>query len=149
MAIKSLKLACDFETTTDPEDVRVWASCAVDIDTLETAFIGNSIDAFFEWLQDKNTVCYFHNLKFDGEFILSYLLRNGYKYDSEGKKNPKTFTALIADTGVWYSLSVIFAKKNKSYKKVVFYDSLKKLPFKVAQISKAFNLKDEKLVIDY
>lgn len=149
MAIKSLKLACDFETTTDPEDVRVWASCAVDIATLETVFIGNSIEAFFDWLKDKNTVCYFHNLKFDGEFILSYLLRNGYKYDVEGTKNPKTFTALIADTGVWYSLTVIFEKKNKSYKKVVFYDSLKKLPFKVSQISKAFNLRDEKLVIDY
>ena len=87
MAIKSYKLSCDFETTTDPLDVRVWASCAVDIETLETAFIGNSIDSFFEWLSDKNTVCYFHNLKFDGEFILSYLLTHGYKYsDSKLQK---------------------------------------------------------------
>jgi len=149
MAIKRMKLACDFETTTDPEDVRVWASCAVDIDTLETAFIGNSIDSFFDWLRDKNTVCYFHNLKFDGEFILSYLLRNGYKYDREGKKANKTFTVLIADTGAWYSIEVIFEKKNKTYKKAVIHDSLKKLPFKVSQISKAFQLKDEKLEIDY
>lgn len=147
MAIKTLKVAADFETTVDPNDCRVWAACAVDIDSLETVFIGNSIDSFFEWLQDKNTTCYFHNLKFDGEFIISYLLRNGYKY-SDSKK-PKTFDTLISDTGQWYSITVIFEKKNKKYKKVTFYDSLKKLPFKVATISKAFNLEDEKLEIDY
>lgn len=147
MAIKSVKVAADFETTTDPNDCRVWAACAVDIETLETAFIGNTIDSFFEWLQDKNTVCYFHNLKFDGEFILSYLLRNGYKYSDT--KAPKTFQTLISDTGQWYSVTVIFDKQNKKYKKVTFYDSLKKLPFKVATIAKAFQLEDQKLEIDY
>lgn len=148
MAIKTMKLACDFETTTDPNDVRVWASCAVDIETLETAFIGNSIDSFFEWLKDKNTVCYFHNLKFDGEFILSYLLRSGYKHVEEPKE-PKTFGTLITDNGIFYSITVIFDKLNKKYKKVVFYDSLKKLPLKVSQIAKAFQLVDQKLSIDY
>ena len=147
MAIKSVKVAADFETTTDPNDCRVWAACAVDIETLETVFIGNTIDSFFDWLKDKNTVCYFHNLKFDGEFILSYLLREGYKYTDS--REPKTFDTLISDTGQWYSITVIFDKKNKKYKKVTFYDSLKKLPFKVATISKAFNLEDEKLEIDY
>ena len=147
MSKKRARLSADFETTTDPNDARVWAACAVDIDTLETAFIGNSIESFFDYLQDKNTVCYFHNLKFDGEFILSYLLRNGYTYSEEPKDN--TFSTLITDGGVWYSLTVIFEKRGKKYKKAVFYDSLKKLPFKVATISKAFNLEDEKLVIDY
>lgn len=147
MSKKRLKISADFETTTDPDDARVWASCCVDIESLETLHIGNSIDSFFEWLKDKNTVCYFHNLKFDGEFILAYLLKNGYEY-SETPRD-KTFSSLITDGGVWYSLTVIFEKRNKKYKKVVFYDSLKKLPFKVATISKAFNLPDEKLVIDY
>lgn len=147
MAIKSVKVAADFETTTDPNDCRVWAACAVDIDTLETVHLSNSIDSFFEWLQDKNTVCYFHNLKFDGEFILSYLLRNGYKFNDSRK--PKTFDALISDTGQWYSITVIFDKQNKKYKKVTFYDSLKKLPFKVKTIAKAFKLDDEKGEIDY
>ena len=147
MAIKSVKVAADFETTTDPNDCRVWAACAVDIESLKTVHISNSIDAFFEWLQDKNTVCYFHNLKFDGEFILSYLLRNGYRYSDT--REPKTFDTLISDTGQWYCVTVIFEKQKKKYKKVTFYDSLKKLPFKVATISKAFNLEDEKLEIDY
>lgn len=147
MAIKNIKVACDFETTTDINDCRVWASCAVDIETLETVFIGNSIESFFEWLKNKNSVCYFHNLKFDGEFIVSYLLRNGYEYSDS--REPGTFDTLITDTGLWYSITVIFEKKNKKYKKVTFYDSLKKLPFKVATIAKTFNLEDEKLEIDY
>lgn len=149
MAIKQLKMVADFETTTDPKDlpVRVWAACAVEIGTLETLHIGNSIDDFFAFLEPYNSVCYFHHLKFDGEFILYYLLSHGYTYSEQPK--PRTFSALITDGGVWYSLTVIFAKENKKYRKVVFYDSLKKLPFKVATIARAFELHDEKLTIDY
>ena len=147
MAKARKKYVGDFETTTTPEDVRVWASCLVDIDTSETAFIGNDIESFFDFLKDKNTVVYFHNLNFDGEFILSYLLKNKYKHNDS--KKPKTFETLITDTGLFYSITVYFEKKNKQYKKVVFYDSYKKLPFKVSVISKAFELEDEKLEIDY
>ena len=138
----------DFETTTDPEDVRVWAGCAVDIEALEVSYIGNSLDGFMEYLQDKNTVCYFHNLKFDGEFILYWLLTHGYKYSE--KRKDKTFQCLITDDGLFYSIEVVFKKlNNKTYKKVVFYDSLKKLPFKVAVIAKAFELAMSKGEIDY
>lgn len=149
MSKKRAQYVGDFETTTDPDDVRVWASCLVDIDTSETSFIGNDIESMFNFLKTRNSIVYFHNLKFDGEFIISYLLRNGYKYSDRDVKRAKTFESLITDGGVFYSITVYFAVENKSYKKVVFYDSLKKLPFKVSVIAKAFNLKDEKLTIDY
>ena len=147
MAIKNQKIVADFETTTTQDDVRVWAACAVDIDTTKTVYIGNSIDGFMEWLSNRNTVCYFHNLKFDGEFILHYLLTHGYTYSDS--RQAKTFETLITDDGIFYSITVYFSRANKKYKKVTFYDSLKKLPFKVSVISKAFELPDEKLVIDY
>ncbi len=147
MAIKTLKIMADLETTVDPEDLRAWAVCAVEIETGETVFLGTSLESFFEWLSDKNTVCYFHNLKFDGEFILSYLQRNGFTY-SETREN-RTFNTLITDTGLFYSITVTFEKKNKKYKKVTFYDSLKKLPFTVATIAKAFELPMAKGSIDY
>lgn len=147
MAVKRKIYEGDFETTVDPEDCRVWASCLVDVDNFETSFIGNDIESFFEFLKNKNSVVYFHNLKFDGEFILAYLLSHGFKCNDS--KEPNTFDALITDDGLFYSITVYFAKKNKAYKKVVFYDSLKKLPFKVSVISKAFELADEKLEIDY
>lgn len=147
MAIKTQKIEADFETTTTPDDVRVWGVCAVDIPTSKTVFLGNNIHDFFVWLRDMNTTCYFHNLKFDGEFILYYLLTHGYKYSESHE--PNTFETLITDDGLFYSITVYFAKLKKKYKKVTFYDSLKKLPFKVAVISKAFELQDEKLKIDY
>lgn len=157
MAIKRVKLMADFETTTDPEDVRVWAGCAVDIEALEVAYLGNNLDGFMQYLENKNTVCYFHNLKFDGEFILYWLLKHGYTYnpaqDKDGKRLPlktKQFTALITDDGLFYSLEVMFDRvSDKKHKKVVFYDSLKKLPFKVSVIAKAFELSMTKGEIDY
>ncbi len=157
MAIKRIKLMADFETTTDPDDVRVWAGCAVDVDALEVSYIGNNLDGFMDYLQNKNTVCYFHNLKFDGEFILYWLLKHGYTYtpgvDKDGKRLPlktKQFTALITDDGLFYSLEVMFDRvSDKKHKKVTFYDSLKKLPFKVSVIAKAFELSMSKGEIDY
>lgn len=147
MAIKNLKLAADFETTTDPADVRVWAACAVNIDTLKTDFLGNSIEDFFDFLKDKNTQVYFHNLKFDGEFIIHYLLTHGYRH--ERKPEAGCFNTLITKEGIFYSITVYFEGKSKKWKKAVFYDSHKKLPFKVAKIAKAFDLPDRKLHIDY
>lgn len=52
----------DFETTVDKQDCRVWASCLVDVDNIETSFIGNDIESFFDFLKNKNSVVYFHNL---------------------------------------------------------------------------------------
>lgn len=147
MAIRSVKVAADFETTVDPNDCRVWAACAVEIESGEVLHLGNSIEGFFEFLADKNTVCYFHNLKFDGEFIVSYLLEQGF--ERSDNREPRTFSTLISDMGQWYEITVVFEKKNKKYKKVVFRDSLKKLPFKVDTIAKAFELPLSKLEIDY
>lgn len=147
MAVKRKIYEGDFETTTDPNDCRVWASCLVDIENFETCFIGNDVESFFDFLKNKNSVVYFHNLKFDGEFILSYLLTHGFKYSDTHEDG--TFDTLITDDGLFYMINVYFEKKNKKYKKVTFYDSLKKLPFKVSVISKAFELADEKLEINY
>lgn len=148
MATNRIKLMADFETTTDPNDCRVWAGCAVDIEKLEVAYLGTDLDGFMEYLQNKNTVCYFHNLKFDGEFILHWLFTHGFKY-SDSRKD-KTFQCLITDDGLFYSIEVVFHRfKSKKYHKVVFYDSLKKLPFKVAVIAKAFELSMSKGEIDY
>ena len=148
MAINRQKIVADFETTTDPEDLRVWAVCAVDIDTLETVFLSNSLESFIEWLSGKNTDCYFHNARFDTEFIFPYIMQQlGFRY-STGHES-KTFETLITDTGVFYSATLYFERKNKKFKKVTFYDSLKKLPFSVSTIAKAFQLEDHKLKIDY
>lgn len=145
---KRITLMADFETTTDPNDCRVWAGCAVDVDSLEVTYLGTELDGFMEYLQDKNTICYFHNLKFDGEFILHWLFTHGFKCNDS--KQDRTFNTLITDDGLFYSIEVMFRRGNgRRLQKVVFYDSLKKLPFKVATIAKAFELPMTKGSIDY
>lgn len=113
--------------------------------------IGNNIETFFEFCKkEKNPEIYFHNLKFDGEFIISYLLNNGYKHIKNKKdREDNTFTTLISDMGMFYSITVYFKADKKHSKKVTFYDSLKIIPFSVNQIAKSFNLEISKLKIDY
>ena len=61
------KFSCDFETVTwlDNETyVWAWASC--EIGNEENIKIGTNIEEFIEFCkEEKNPVCYFHNLKFD------------------------------------------------------------------------------------
>lgn len=148
---KVLKLVADFETTTLENDCRVWASCLYSIDDKQIVHLSNNIDEFMEVLRInslKNSLeIYFHNLKFDGEFILSWLYNNGFKYD-DLLSSEKTFKTLITDMGLFYQLEIRFGKVKRS-KIVVIRDSLKIIPLKVSQMAKAFGLKTLKGEIDY
>ena len=145
------KYCSDFETTTDENDCRVWAWGVCEVGNPNYFKYGNDIETFFEFMKNSNnSTFYFHNLKFDGEFLLVYLFENGYKWVSDRKQeSTKTFTTLISDKGQFYSLKIIFEKKEKVTKYVTIYDSLKILPFSVSQIAKGFNLPISKLEIDY
>jgi DNA polymerase elongation subunit (family B) len=142
----------DFETTTQKDDCRVWAYALCEVGNTDNFLWGNSIDDLIEWCEnyDQPLTLYFHNLKFDGEFILNWLFRNGYKLikDSEDKQ-PRTFSTLISDHGEFYSIEIYFYQKGKRWKKVKILDSLKVLPLSVAAIAKAFKLPIIKLEIDY
>ena len=86
----------------------------------------------------------------DGEYIFSYLLKNGYELIEDKKeRKDKTFTCLISDTGQFYSIEIYFTCKKKKCNKVTIFDSLKILNFSVDKIAKAFDLPIRKLKIDY
>ena len=140
----------DFETTTLPEDCRVWAYAICEVGT-EDVLIGNNIDDFMAWCegQKENVKVYFHNLKFDGQFILHWLFKHGFECVDDKKRASRTFTTLISDKGLYYSIEVIFYLKGKKVKKVTFQDSLKLIPLSVDQIAKAFHMPVGKLKIDY
>lgn len=141
----------DFETTTDPLDCRVWACGICSIDETHSFKYGNSLEWFIEFAKNNiGSTFYFHNLKFDGEFILCYLFEHGYKHVTNRKKlKTKTFTTLISDKGQFYSLEICFNKDDNKTEKIIIYDSLKILPFSVEAIAKGFNLPISKLEIDY
>ena len=146
-----MKLSSDFETTTNELDCRVWAWAVCEIGNPKYFEYGNTIDSFFEFMEkSKNSTFYFHNLKFDGEFILVYLFEHGFKHVTDKKfAESKTFTTLISDTGQFYSIKIYFKKEGKTTNAVTIIDSLKILPFSVSQIAKGFNLPISKLEIDY
>lgn len=141
----------DFETTTDPTDCRVWACGICEIGNPDNFTYMNDIDGFIEWARKQHkATTYFHNLKFDGEFILCWLFENGFKFVAERKDLEKnTFTTLISDKGQFYSMEICFDRKGKEKDCLTIYDSLKILPFSVAAIAKGFNLPISKLEIDY
>ena len=68
--------------------VWAWALCNCDDYSIQT---GTSIKTFFDTIQTiGNAEVWFHNLKFDFQFILSYMLEHNFK-QVESNKYMKTF----------------------------------------------------------
>ena len=140
----------DFETTTyqyylENGYTRVWLYAICDSDANIYSY-GDSIERFISDIRKLyGKTIYFHNLKFDGAFILDYLLNNDYQYYENLKDKERGFTTLIGDMGQFYSIEINFSKG----KRVHIHDSLKLLPFKVEKIAKDFNLPILKKTIDY
>lgn len=145
------KYTADFETNNSYSECRVWAYAICEIGNTDNFIYGNNIKDFISWCKKTkgNPHIYFHNLKFDGEYILNFLLSNGYEW-IENRKDRKdnTFTTLITDTGLWYMIEIYFTV-GKTTKSVKILDSLKILNFSVDKIAHDFNLPIQKLEIDY
>ena len=152
----------DFETTVfeGQKSTEVWAAAIVELNT-EDVQIFNTIDGLFEYILsiDSNTIIYFHNLKFDGEFILHYLITNGNFTQAFITDNPdkcegsfiekkymedKTFRYSISSKGMWYSITL----KNGRYF-IEFRDSYKLIPTSVKRIGQSFGTKHHKTSIEY
>lgn len=158
----------DFETTVfeKQESTEVWASACVELYT-DDVQVFHSIDELFTYLIniDGNICIYFHNLKFDGAFWLSYLIRDleytqaFYNLPNENeiitdtskiKQIPSkemknnSFNYLISNMGQWYKITI------KTNNKIIeICDSLKLLPFSVKRIGESFGTKHKKLDIEY
>lgn len=144
--------ACDFETTVE-ENTRtqyesyVWSAAYAELYS-DNQNIFHSIEDFFTWFfscPDKS-VFYFHNLKFDGFFILWYLLKQNFTFFHGKTKDMQndTFDAVISGDRRFYLITI------KKHGFTFFIrDSLKLLPFRLEQIGKAFNTKHQKLKMEY
>lgn len=104
----------DFETTVydGQEYTEVWASGVCNISDL-SCVIHNSIGKTFSYLENvgEDVVIYYHNLRFDGEFYVSYLLNKlKYKYYEGPRKKKKTFKCVISDAGLWFNITITTPK---------------------------------------
>lgn len=142
----------DFESTTDINDCRVWAFALCDLKNTDNIYCGTNIDDFMEFCSNKreNYTILFHNLKFDSQFIISWLFKNGFKHTTDKvERREKTFNTLISDRGLYYQIEVVFSRKGKNINKVTFQDSHKLLPMSVKDIAKSFGMSMQKGKIDY
>lgn len=143
---KRADLVADFETTTTADDCRVWAWGLAYVSEPDTVEIGQDLVSFLERIAQESSVVYFHNLKFDGTFILDWMLKHGYEHSTNmSPQSPGEFTTLISDMGKWYQMSVMWGNGNTTQ----FRDSLKKLPMSVSHVAKSFKLEEGKGEIDY
>ena len=137
----------DFETTVYKGQVNteVWASALVELFNDKVTIL-HSIDETFNYLVSLNcnVVVYYHNLKFDGAFWLSYLLVDKKLKQAYDKMFNNTFKYSISDRGIWYS--IIVKVKNHF---IEIRDSLKLLPFSVKRIGESFGTKHKKLDMEY
>lgn len=133
----------DYETNTYIEDCHVWAWGIAEIcENPEDTFLhGASIDEFMAWVFNHPGRYWFHNLKFDGSFIVSWLLAHEYEH-TEGKPKAGQFSALIDDLGKFYQIQV-------GNKRVTFADSYKKITMPVRAVAKTYGLDMSKGEIDY
>lgn len=157
-------LVADFETTvySGQDKTEVWAAALAGLWSDDEPMVFTSIwDFLYQgvfMIKDRKNIIYFHNLKFDGNFIIAYLLKNsnyfkqGFDESVEDRKkfkrprdlNHGEFCYSISSKNQWYSLSI-----NWGGKLFEFRDSLKLLPFSLDEISKAFNTPHKKLDIEY
>ena len=151
----------DFETTvyTGQSKTEVWAAAIVELYT-EDVKIYHSIDELFDYIKsfDYNSIIYFHNIKFDGEFWLHFLLtKTNYKQAFEkvdgvndgafkSRKDLKSneFIYSISSKGMWYSITI---KNGKYY--IELRDSLKLIPTNVKRMGESFKTKHRKSSIEY
>jgi hypothetical protein len=156
-------LVGDFETTVyeGQQDTQVWASAVVELYT-EDAKVFGSIEATWEYLLSlkSDILIYYHNLGFDGTFWLCYLLgklklKQAYedlstmdefkvKWIPNEDMPDGSIKYSISNMGKYYSITC-FVKGHY----IEFRDSLKLLPFSVAEIGKAFKTKHQKLEMEY
>lgn len=152
--------ASDFETTVWTEEMireaghtqnwtEVWAAASTRLyDESEEVIIQGNIRDYIQFIITRpgNNVFYFHNIAFDGSFIVDFLLRNGWTWTNEKEKNMRSrqFTTSISLLGSWYTI------KLKYHKKVIeMRNSLKLIPSSLEVIGKSFKTKHKKLSMNY
>lgn len=156
-------LVGDFETTvyTGQEKTEVWASALVELwseDVQVLHSLPETLDYLIQNYKGRVTI-YYHNLKFDGSFWLSYIINTlhyepWYEVESEKplvvtwknkwKMKPNTYSYLISQKGQWYTITI-----RTKYLTITLKDSFKLLPFSVKRIGQAFHTKHKKLEMEY
>ena len=151
--------SADLETTVYDNQTytEAWASALVALDS-DTPLVFHSLEETLEYLdlQQEDAVLYYHNLKFDGNFWLSFLInkmqfKQGIEktatevYIKRQKElQERELIYSISSMGQWYTITFKYHGYIYTLK-----DSLKLMPFTLKEIGIAFKTKHQKLDMVY
>lgn len=146
-----MNYVCDFETNNNENDCRVWLTGIYCIDLDHFMWV-KDLSEFMSWLfvnANKGDNFYFHNLGFDGDFIINWLLKHEFKHEEIPKYlDDHKFTTLISNKNIFYTITICI-NRGKEKLKINIKNSLCLLPFSVKELSKSFDLEETKGEIEY
>lgn len=151
----------DFETNTTKQGiienpVWLWAFAPVGATEEKHVQVGNSVESFLQRCfyvtasRYHETTVFFHNLKFDGNFIVPQLILDGFEYrlkipKKRNEREPKTYNVLRSANGAWYTITVCV----NQHCTVTFRDSLKIITGSIKSMPKLFGFADELGKLDF
>lgn len=141
----------DFETSDawvsqgsyDVPDQRVWLAGVKNLETMQTKTFTSLDDFMTDILSRKTNVNReygFHNLKFDGSFIIPWLLRHGYQVTHKIPKRGE-FSVLIDDLNNWYSIQI----QETAKRRITLWDTLKLFPTKLEYVPNIYATPTQKI----
>lgn len=148
--------AADLETTVYDGQTytEAWSSAFIELyKDKKTAVVHSSLDETIDYFLGlkQNSLIYYHNERFDGEFWLYKLFNMGFTLAKENdmwidqKEMPdKTIKVSISAMGQWYYMII----KNGRFT-IEIRDSLKLLPFTLKKLGKDFKTQHQKLDMEY
>lgn len=133
--MKSLKTyyVADLEVNNFEDDLRVWLGdlCCLD-DLSHTVF--QSLEEFVEIISKKRvTYVYFHNIKYDLSFVVSFISERGWKHYGNTMIHEREYKVCANGNGTVYRCDLYFSNSNV----VHIIDSLKIIPMSVEDIGKS------------
>lgn len=165
MNLKTHDYVADFETTVykGQKETEVWSAAICDVGNHDPNKVNvyNDIDSFMKsfyrlgFKQYSHVRIFFHNLKFDGSFILQWLFKNkkhALLVDFDGNRYfPKNkflysgeFKYMLSKKGQMYSITYKYGNTL-----IEFIDSLKLLPLSLQEIGESFKTEHQKLEMEY
>ena len=144
--------AADFETAADEDNINkgctyVWAWGITKISEKDEVFYyGTDILSFVGKTLELGGTYWFHNEKFDGSFILSFLLSNGFTYTDKNSFDMPDYSYNVVVNGMGQIYKICYKVNNKLVK---VQNSLLKIPGTIRSIAKSLKLPLTKGDIDY
>ena len=151
------KNSIDFKNTCKT-GVFLWGLKKIDQEKMKYDY---SLKSFIDYCINfkKNTIIYFHNLSFDGNFIYKYLFKNYldfYKDEYTNKNKKYNFWSIFKQGRKIYNIEINLRKreKNKDYKySIIFKCTYNLLNTSIASLAKNYNLhkhnKNDRKILEY